>query len=278
MDELEFTEAQVLRYSRHILLSEVDVPGQRRLLGSSALVVGAGGLGSPALLYLAAAGVGRLGVADGDVVEMSNLQRQIIHRTADLGRSKVESARESIEDANPDCKVEVHPGRLTAANIRDVVRGYDVVIDGSDNFPTRFLVADCCYFERLPLVSGAAVRFDGQLMTVLPGEGKPCYRCFAHEPPPPGLVPSCQEAGILGAVAGVIGTLQAAEALKLLLGIGSLLSDRLLIYDALECDFEIVMRSPDPDCPVCGAHPSITELSDHDGAGGPIRGVAPGRE
>lgn len=264
MSELEFTQDQILRYSRHILLPEVDVRGQRRLLSSSALVVGAGGLGSPALLYLAAAGVGRLGVADGDVVELSNLQRQIIHGTSDLGRSKVASAEEAIREINPDCEVQAFAQRLRADNIRRVVRGYDVVLDGSDNFPTRFLVADCCRFEGVPLVSAAVLRFEGQLMTVLPGQGNPCYRCFVPEPPPPGLVPSCREAGVLGAVVGVMGTLQATEALKLLLGIGELLSERLLVYDALENGFRTAKRVPDPDCPLCGAAPRITDLVEYD--------------
>lgn len=259
-----FTEEQIQRYSRHILLSEVGVGGQRKLLSASALVVGAGGLGSPALLYLAAAGVGRLGVADGDSVELSNLQRQIIHGTSDLGRSKVLSAKDTITEINPDCQAEVFPDRLTAGNIRQAMQGYDLVLDGSDNFPTRFLVADCCWLERIPLVSAAVLRFEGQLMTVVPGEGNPCYRCFIPEPPPPGLVPSCQEAGVLGAVVGVMGTLQAVEALKVLLGVGTTMSRQLLVYDALEPSFDTLRRAVNPECPLCGAHPTVTELVDHD--------------
>jgi len=263
VSEMEFTEQQIEKYSRHILLQEVGGEGQMKLLSSSALIVGAGGLGSPALLYLAAAGVGRLGVADGDKVEISNLQRQIIHGARDLGRSKVTSAEEAIKAVNPECKVETFPEHLTAENIRQIVQGYDVVLDGSDNFPTRFLVADCCWLEDIPLISAAVLRFEGQLMTILPGEGNPCYRCLFPEPPPPGLVPSCQEAGVLGAVVGVMGTLQAVEALKLLLGIGSILSHRFVLYDALECRFATARRAPDPTCPLCGMNPTVTGLAEY---------------
>ena len=263
MSDLELTEEQIHRYSRHILLPEVGGEGQRELLASSALVVGAGGLGSPALLYLAAAGVGRLGVADGDIVELSNLQRQIIHGTSDVGRSKVLSAQDAIREINPDCQVQVFPERLTTKNISPVMRGYDVVLDGSDNFPTRFLVNDCCWFEKIPLVSAAVLRFEGQFMTVLPGEGNPCYRCFIPEPPPPGLVPSCQEAGVLGAVVGVMGTLQAVEALKILLGLGNIMSHRLIVYDAIGCRFTTLKRALDPACPLCSATRTITELVDY---------------
>ena len=264
MSDFDFTEEQIERYSRHILLPEVGGEGQKKLLASSALVVGAGGLGSPVLLYLAAAGLGRLGVVDSDAVELSNLQRQIIHRTADLGGSKVRSAETAIREINSDCEVQAFPGRLNAGNIRETITGFDVVLDGSDNFPTRFLVADCCRFENIPLVSAAVLRFEGQLMTVLPGEGNPCYRCFIPEPPPPGLVPSCQEAGVLGAVVGVMGTLQATEAIKVLLGIGNIMSHQLLLYDALEGSFRTAKRLPDPACPLCGSNPSITELVEYD--------------
>ena len=264
MGQLEFSEEQILRYSRHILLSEVDVAGQAKLLDSSVFVIGAGGLGSPALLYLAAAGVGRLGVADGDTVDLSNLQRQVLHDTGDIGRNKGVSARETIGRINPDCEVDVCQERLTSANIRQALRGYDVVVDGCDNFPTRFLVGDCCRFEGIPLVSGAVLRFEGQLMTILPGQGNPCYRCFVPEPPPPGLVPSCREAGVLGAVVGVIGTLQAVETLKLLLNVGDVLSDRVLVYDALTFGFSTAKRSPDPGCALCGPAPTITDLLDYD--------------
>ncbi|MFQ6097335.1 MAG: ThiF family adenylyltransferase [Armatimonadota bacterium] len=260
----DFTEEQIERYSRHILLTEVGVEGQQRLLASSAFVVGAGGLGSPAIMYLAAAGVGRIGVVDSDVVELSNLQRQIVHGTSDLGRRKALAAEETIEEINPDCDVEVFDQRLKVANVRDAMRGYDVVLDGSDNFPTRFLVADLCWFESVPLVSAAVLRFEGQLMTVLPGEGNPCYRCFVAEPPPPGMVPSCQEAGVLGAVVGVMGTLQAVEAIKILLGIGADLSRDLLLYDALDGRFTRVKRARDPACPLCGEEPAITDLVEYD--------------
>jgi len=253
---------RIERYSRHILLPEVGGQGQRKLLASSVFVVGAGGLGSPALLYLAAAGVGRLGLADSDAVDLSNLHRQIAHGTADLGRSKALSAQEAIHRINPECEVVALERRLTAANIRQAVHGYDLVLDGSDNFPTRFLVADCCRFEGIPLVSAAVVGFEGQLMTILPGPGHPCYRCFLPEPLPAGLVPTCQEAGVLGPVAGVMGTLQATEALKVLLGIGDLLSDRLLVYDALEASFRTGRRALDPSCPLCGERPSVTTLVD----------------
>ena len=262
MSAPRLSEEQVQRYSRHILLPEVGVEGQRRLLGSSACVVGAGGLGSAAAIYLAAAGVGRLGIADGEVVELSNLQRQILHGTPDVGRAKTASAEETLSRLNPDCAVEVFPERLTAASIRQVLRGWDVVLDCSDNFPTRFLVADGCWFERRPLVSAAVLRFDGQLMSVLPGHDSPCYRCFVPEPPPADLVPTPQQAGILGAVAGVMGTLQAVEALKVLLGLGQNMAQRLLIYDALDGEFITVKRVRDPECRLCGPHPTITEVID----------------
>ncbi|MGD8238460.1 MAG: HesA/MoeB/ThiF family protein [Armatimonadota bacterium] len=257
---IDFTEEQIERYSRHILLSEVGVEGQRKLLSASALVVGAGGLGSPALFYLAAGGVGRIGIIDSDVVELSNLQRQILHGTSDVGSSKALSAQATVTELNPDCQIDVFDRRLDAGNARELMRGYDVVLDGSDNFPTRFLVADCCRFEDVPLVSAAVLRFEGQLMTVLPGAGNPCYRCFFPEPPPPGMVPSCQEAGVLGAVVGALGTLQAVEALKVLLGAGELLSHGMLLYDALDGTFTTVKRAPDPDCPLCGDGPTITDL------------------
>ncbi len=260
---MEFTEQQIDRYSRHILLNELGGEGQKKLLGSSAFVIGAGGLGSPALLYLAAAGIGRIGIVDDDKVELSNLQRQIIHGTGDIGKLKVISAEEAIREINPDCEVQIFKERLDSANINRMIKGFDVVLDGCDNFSTRFLVSDFCWFENIPLVSAAVLQFEGQLMTVLPGKDNPCYRCFLPEPPPPGLVPSCQEAGVLGAVVGVMGTLQATEAIKVLLGIGNLLSDSLLVYDALECRFMKIKRVPDPDCPLCGDRANITELVDY---------------
>ncbi len=262
MSDLAFTEEEIERYSRHILLPEVGGTGQLKLKGASVFMVGAGGLGSPAIYYLAAAGVGRIGVADGDVVELSNLQRQIIHTTADLGRNKALSAKESIEAVNPACKVEILEERLGVSNIREAFAGYDLVMDGSDNFSTRFLISDCCYFEKIPLVSSAVLKFDGQLQTIMPGEENPCYRCLFPEPPPPGLIPSCHEAGVLGAVVGVMGTLQAVEAIKVLLGVGEIMSRRLLIYDALACEFRSVKRVRDPACPLCGEKATIEELAE----------------
>jgi len=266
MSGFDFTEEQIERYSRHIILSEIGGQGQQKLLESSVFVVGAGGLGSPALLYLAAAGVGKLGIADGDTVDLSNLQRQIIHATADLGKNKALSAEEAIQAVNPDCDVQRFETRLNAGNSREMLRGYDLVLDGSDNFPTRFLVADSCWFEKIPLVSAAVLRFEGQLMTIVPGKGNPCYRCFIPEPPPAGLVPTCQQAGILGAVVGVMGTLQATEALKFLLGIGTPMSHHLLVYDALACSFRRPKRGVDPECPLCGSAPTITELVEYEQA------------
>jgi adenylyltransferase/sulfurtransferase len=259
---MALNDGQIERYSRHILLSEIGGSGQAALLSGSAFVVGAGGLGSPALLYLAAAGVGRIGLIDSDAVELSNLQRQVLHRTEDVGRLKAVSAEETLREVNPDIEVVALKGRLDASNARQILGGYDVVLDGSDNFPTRFLVADCCHFEGIPLVSAAVLGFEGQLLTVLPGEGNPCYRCFLPEPPPAGSVPSCQQAGVLGAAVGVMGTLQATEAIKTLLGLGESMSHRLLVYDALGGDVRIVKRTPDPACPLCGEEPTITELTE----------------
>ncbi len=260
---IDLTEEQIQRYSRHVLLSEVGVEGQRKLLSASALVIGAGGLGSPVMFYLAAGGVGRIGIIDSDVVELSNLQRQILHGTSDVGKSKALSAQATVTELNPDCQIEVFDQRLDAANVRELIQGCDVVLDGSDNFPTRFLVADCCRFENVPLVSAAVLRFEGQLMTILPGVGNPCYRCFIPEPPPPGMVPSCQEAGVLGAVVGVLGTLQAVEALKLLLDTGSVLSHEMLLYEAIEGRFTTVKRARDSACPLCGDQPTITDLVEY---------------
>ena len=272
MSAIEFTEEQIERYSRHIILSEVGGEGQKKLLSSCAFVVGAGGLGSPALLYLAAAGVGRLGFADGDVVELSNLQRQILHATPDLGRNKAFSADETLRRLNPDCRTEARAERLTVENVRRIVRDYDVVLDGSDNFPTRFLVSDACWFEKVPLVSAAVLGFEGQIMTVLPGPGDPCYRCRIPEPPPPGLVPSCRQAGVLGAVTGVMGSLQATEAIKLLLGLQGEAARELTVYDALQRSFRTFRRAVDPRCPLCGAEPTLTDVVSYEvscATGGP---------
>lgn len=257
---MDFTEEQIERYSRHIILPEIGGRGQAKLLKSRVFVLGAGGLGSPALLYLAAAGVGVIGVADGDCVDLSNLQRQIIHDTSRIGRPKVLSAKESMLNINPDINVEAFHGRLTVDNIRDIIRNYDVVLDGSDNFPTRFLMNDAAFFEGKPLVSGSMFRFDGQVSVFNPKGGYPCYRCLYPEPPPKGLVPSCQEAGVLGALAGVIGVLQAVEAVKQVLGIGESLAGHLMIFDALKMTFRKVRVMKDPECALCGVNPSITEL------------------
>ena len=257
---MDFTEEQIERYSRHIILPEVGGRGQARLLKSKVFVLGAGGLGSPALLYLAAAGVGTIGMADGDCVDMSNLQRQVIHNTGTVGKPKVFSAKESIEKLNPDVKVEALHGRLTEDNIREIIRGYDVVLDGSDNFPTRFLMNDAAFFENKPLISGSMFRFDGQVSIFNPNKGFPCYRCLYPEPPPKGLVPSCQEAGVLGALAGVIGVLQAVEAVKMVLGIGDTLEGHLLIFDALKMTFRKVRVRKDPECALCGEKATIKEL------------------
>lgn len=257
---MDFTEEQIERYSRHIILPEVGGKGQAKLLKSKVFVLGAGGLGSPSLLYLAAAGVGTIGIADGDSVDMSNLQRQIIHNNERVGVPKVHSAKETINKLNPDVNVQPFHGRLTAENIREIIREYDVVLDGSDNFPTRFLMNDAAFFEEKPLVSGSMFRFDGQVSVFHPRKGFPCYRCLYPEPPPKGLVPSCQEAGVLGALAGVIGVLQAVETIKLLLGIGDTLEGHLMIFDALKMSFRKVRVRKDPECALCGENATIKEL------------------
>jgi adenylyltransferase/sulfurtransferase len=240
------------RYDRHIRLAALGEAGQRRLLESTALVVGAGGLGSAAMLYLAAAGVGRIRLVESERLELSNLNRQVLHRTADLGRPKADSAAEAVRALNPDCRVEIVPERLAAARARQIVRGAGVALDCTDNFPTRFVLADACWAEGVPLVSAAVLRFEGQLLSVIPAEGSPCYRCLIPEPPPPDVAPAAAQVGILGAVAGVLGTLQAVEAIKVLAGIGRNLAHRLLVYDGLEGTFRTVRRTRDPACPVCG--------------------------
>jgi len=266
-----FSEEQIRRYSRHIILPEVGGKGQRKLLNSSILLVGAGGLGSPAALYLAAAGIGRLGIIDGDVVDMSNLQRQILHHVDDVGRPKVQSAVESIAQINPDVKVEPFQTVLSSDNAKEIISQYDLVVNGCDNFPTRYLVNDCCVFLKKPLVDGSIFKFEGQVTVFVPGQG--CYRCLYPAPPPPGLVPSCQEAGVLGVLCGIIGSLQAIEAIKLLLGIGDSLAGRLLFVDSLGMEFRQVKVRRDPECPVCGDHPTITDLIDyHEFCGVPATG------
>jgi len=259
--DLNFSEEEITRYSRHILLAEVGGTGQARLRAARVLVVGAGGLGSPLVLYLAAAGIGTIGVVDDDVVDLSNLQRQVAHTTGRIGVPKVESLAEAVHAINPACAIEPHAERLTAANALHLVARYDLVCDGSDNFPTRFLLNDACVLAGRTLISAAVLRFDGQLATFKPGG--PCYRCLYPAPPPDGLVPSCGEAGVLGAVVGVMGSLQAAEVLKEILGIGQGLAGRLLIWDALGMRFRTIALPRDPACPACGDHPVIHDLSAH---------------
>jgi molybdopterin-synthase adenylyltransferase len=257
---MEFTDQQIQRYSRHIILNEVGGKGQKKLSRAKVLIIGAGGLGSPAGLYLAAAGIGTIGLVDGDVVDLSNLQRQILHSTATVGIPKVESGRQTLTAVNPDITVKTYQYHVDASNILGLIQDYDIVLDGSDNFTTRFLVNDACFFGKRTLISGSIFRFEGQLTTIKPHEAFPCYRCLYPEPPPAGLVPNCQEAGVLGVLAGTIGVLQASEAIKEILGIGETLADKLLIYDALEMKFRKLSRPKDPDCPLCGNHPTITDL------------------
>ena len=268
---MNFTEEQIERYSRHIILPEVGGKGQSKLLDSKVFVLGAGGLGSPSLLYLAAAGVGTIGLADDDAVDLSNLQRQIIHSEADLGKSKVVSARESINAINPDVNLVEHEGRLTEDNIRETIRDYDILLDGSDNFPTRFLMNDAAFFEGKTLVSGSMFRFDGQVSVFKPHDGLPCYRCLYPEPPPKGMVPSCGEAGVLGALAGVIGVLQAVETIKEILSIGDSLAGKLLIYDALNSAFRKVKVMKDPECALCSDNATIKELITYEQAACELR-------
>jgi sulfur-carrier protein adenylyltransferase/sulfurtransferase len=255
----ELSPAERQRYSRHLLLPEVGEQGQRRLKAARVLCVGAGGLGSPAALYLAAAGVGTIGIVDFDAVDVSNLQRQIIHGTHDVGRSKITSARDRIEALNPEVHVETFAAHFSVANARTLVDAFDVIVDGTDNFPARYLVNDACVMYRKPNAWGSIFRFEGQA-SVFAAPGGPCYRCLHPEPPPAGLVPGCAEAGVLGVLPGVIGTIQATEALKLILGIGEPLVGRFLVYDALTMRFRDLKLPKDPDCPVCGVHPTITEL------------------
>jgi adenylyltransferase/sulfurtransferase len=262
---MDLTEQQFERYARHLILDEVGEEGQVRLLESRVLVVGAGGLGAPLLLYLAAAGVGTLGVIDDDVVELSNLQRQVIHTTDRLGSPKVDSAAEMLSRINPDVRVDRHHARLGADNAETIISSYDVVADGSDNFGTRFLLNDACFFLGKPLVSAALLRFDAQLSTYKAhlGEPHPCYRCIFPDRPPDDLIPRCEQAGILGALAGTVGSLQATEVLKELLGLGDSLSGHLLIYDALAASFRKIRVKRDPSCALCGPHSSIRNLGIH---------------
>ncbi len=257
-----FTREQVMRYSRHILLSEVGGQGQRKLLESKVLLVGAGGLGSPAALYLAAAGLGTLGIVDFDTVDLSNLQRQILHGQSDVGRLKVDSAADTLAEINPDVRVVKHLERLSSENALEILSGYDVVLDGTDNFATRYLINDACVLLGKPLVHGSIFRFEGQITLFAPGKG--CYRCLFASPPPPGAVPSCAEAGVLGVLPGIVGSMQAVEAIKWILGIGEPLVNRLLLFDALAMEFREVRIKRDPRCPICGAEPTIHELIDYE--------------
>lgn len=258
---MNLTEQQIERYSRHIILPEVGGKGQMTLLSGRVLLVGAGGLGSPAALYLAAAGVGTIGLVDGDVVDLTNLQRQVAHATADVGRPKVESAAAKCRAINPDVTVRLYPEHLRADNAPGILKDYDFVIDGTDNFAAKFLVADACYFAGKPYSHAGILRFEGQTTTVIPRQSA-CYRCLFPAPPPPNAVPSCSQAGVLGVLAGIMGTIQAAEAVKYLLGIGDLLTNRLLVFDALRMTFRTVPFKRNPGCPICGAAPAITELRD----------------
>lgn len=263
-------EDQRIRYSRHTLLSEIGEAGQIKLLESSILMIGAGGLGSPAAMYLAAAGVGKLGIVDFDTVDVSNLQRQLLHGMSDVGRPKVDSARDRIKQINPDVEVVGYREPITSANALDIIREYDLVINGSDNFPTRYLVNDACQFLGKPLVDASIFMFEGQVTVYQPSvaeqgvEGGPCYRCLYPDPPPPGEVPSCAEAGVLGVLPGIVGSIQAIEAIKMLLGTGEPLVGRLLMIDTLDMSFRTLKVQKNPECPVCGDHPTVTELIDYE--------------
>jgi adenylyltransferase/sulfurtransferase len=260
---VELTHDEIMRYSRHLIMPEVGVAGQKKLKASSVLIVGVGGLGSPLAMYLAAAGIGHLGLVDYDVVDFSNLQRQVIHGTSDAGRPKIESARDRLKDVNPYVEVDTYNVSLTSENARNILEGYDLVVDGTDNFPTRYLLNDVCIFTGKPFVFGGIFRFYGQVSVFCTSEG-PCYRCLFPSPPPADSVPSCAEGGVLGFLPGTIGTIQASEVLKIILGIGRSLQGRLLTYNALEVDFRIFNIEKDPECPVCGETPSIKELMDYE--------------
>ena len=264
---------EVERYSRHLIMPEVGMDGQLKLKAASVLCIGVGGLGSPVAMYLAAAGVGRLGVVDFDVVDYSNLQRQVIHGTPDVGRSKLESARDKLVAINPEVTIDMHEMALSSSNAFDVFGDYDIVVDGTDNFPTRYLVNDACVLLRKPNVFGSIFRFEGQV-SVFATEQGPCYRCLYPEPPPPGLVPSCAEGGVLGILPGVIGTIQATETVKLIIGVGEPLINRFMIYDALRMKFRELKLRRDPDCPVCGDRPTVTQLIDYE----QFCGVTPGAQ
>ncbi len=256
------TPEQVKRYSRHIIMAQIGSRGQRKLMESKVLIVGAGGLGGPAAIYLALAGVGTLGIVDFDRVELSNLQRQLLHNSETVGWSKVESARETLHRYNPEVEVITHEMPLSSDNAMEIVSGYDLIVNGADNFPARYLVNDAAYLSGLPLVDGSILMFDGQVTTYLPGQG--CYRCLFPTPPPPGSVPNCAEAGVLGALTGLVGSIQATEAVKVLLGLGKTLAGRLVLIDALTMEFRTVKTHRNPQCPLCGDSPTVTELIDYE--------------
>lgn len=258
-----FTEEELKRYSRHILLPEIGGKGQKKIKAAKVLVIGTGGLGSPVAYYLAAAGVGTIGIIDDDVVDLSNLQRQILHSTPDLGRPKVISAKEKLEAINPEIKVIAYQQRLNASNVLEIIKEYDIVVDGTDNFSTRFVTNDACVLANKPFVHGGILQFFGQVMTIIPGEG-PCFRCVFHEPPPEGSVPTCQEAGVVGALPGTIGTIQATEVIKYIIGAGKLLVGRMLMYEALDMTFREVKLLRNEECAICGKNPTIKNLVDYE--------------
>jgi molybdopterin/thiamine biosynthesis adenylyltransferase/rhodanese-related sulfurtransferase len=264
LEGIEFSNDEIARYSRHLIMPEVTLDGQRKLKASKVLCIGTGGLGSPIALYLAAAGVGTIGLIDFDVVDYSNLQRQILHGTKDVGRKKLNSARDRIKDINPNINVVLHDAMFRSDNALQIAEGYDIIIDGTDNFPTRYLSNDVSVFLKKPNIYGSIFRFDGQCTVFAPELGGPCYRCLYPEPPPPGMVPSCAEGGVLGVLPGVIGVIQAIEAVKLIIGVGQPLIGRLLNFDALKMEFREFKVRKDPTCPVCSANPTITELIDYD--------------
>src|SRR6266702_3328077 len=261
---MQLNNDEIRRYSRHLILPEVGMAGQKKLKASSVLCIGAGGLGSPIAMYLAAAGIGKIGIVDFDTVDFSNLQRQILHTDADVGRSKAESAKETICGINPHCEVVIHNVRISSENALEIIQHYDIIVDGTDNFPTRYLTNDACVLLRKPNVYGSIFRFEGQASVFAPHLGGPCYRCLYPEPPPPGMVPSCAEGGVLGVLPGIVGCIQATEILKIALGKGSSLIGRLLLFNALDMKFREVKLRRDPQCPLCGEDPSITELIDYE--------------
>src|SRR6201999_109903 len=261
---MDLNNEEIRRYSRHLILPEVGMAGQKKIRSTSVLCIGAGGLGSPIAMYLAAAGIGKIGIVDFDTVDFSNLQRQIIHTTADVGRSKAESAKETIEQINPNVEVVIHNTRLTSENALEIIAQYDIVVDGTDNFPTRYLTNDACVLLKKPNVYGSIFRFEGQASVFAPHLGGPCYRCLYPEPPPPGMVPSCAEGGVLGVLPGIIGCIQATEILKLAIGKGTPLIGRLLLFNALDMKFRELKLRRDTQCPICGNIPTIKELIDYE--------------